>query len=63
MVTMLSVIQGTKVSMLSAIVIISLIYSGLESFDGNYDSDEDADFTKMDMVGERSEMMSLAPNT
>lgn len=23
---------------------------GLEEFDGNYDSDEDADFTKMDMV-------------
>lgn len=23
---------------------------GIEEFDGNYDSDEDADFTKMDMV-------------
>ena len=25
-------------------------YSGMEELDGNYDSDEDADFTKMDMV-------------
>ena len=29
---------------------LSLSFSGFEEFDGNYDSDEDADYTKMDMV-------------
>jgi len=30
---------------------LSLSCRGVEEMDGNYDSDEDADFTKMDMVG------------
>jgi hypothetical protein len=53
---MQSVIQGKGYIVLYGLLACSQwlthvsYYRGLEEFDGNYDSDEDADFTKMDMV-------------